>query len=413
MRIHFLILLALTCVSVCFGGTQARALEIQDIRFGAHDDKTRMVLDLSHQSDFRAFTLDGPYRLVIDLPRFRLNQTAVHKPENRSIRAVREGQLNSGVSRLVFDLNEPVEIITAFSLPGQQGRTNRLVLDFKSTSSGAFQTTKSVIHGTLDVENTTASFSVDAQPQNASLSTAPPPPKPAPRRKPLIVLDPGHGGADPGAIGANKVFEKTVALNLAKELRRQLEASGKYRVKMTRETDTYIKLIDRVKFARKNGADLFISIHADSLNRPNVRGASVYTLSETASDAQTARLAARENRSGIIAGVDLEVEDDEVANILVDLAMRDTMNQSNFFAGKLVDSFNGSRIKLLERPHRSAGFAVLKAPDIPSVLVEAGFMSNRHEADMLNRPEHRSKIASALKSGIDAYMKTAFENERM
>lgn len=219
--------------------------------------------------------------------------------------------------------------------------------------------------------------------------------------KPMIVIDPGHGGDDPGAIGANGAKEKTVTLAAAKELKEKLEKSGRYRVHLTRSGDKFIKLQDRVKIGRNQGADLFISLHADSIDKPGVSGASIYTLSNTASDAQTAKLAARENRADLIAGVDLSHEDKEVANILIDLAMRDTMNQSKFFANTVVKQ--GQGIELLDKPHRYAGFAVLKAPDIPSVLIEMGFMSNKREVSQLSSPAYRAKIVNAVSGGIDAY----------
>ncbi len=228
--------------------------------------------------------------------------------------------------------------------------------------------------------------------------------------KPMIVIDAGHGGDDPGAIGANGAKEKTVTLAAAKELKEKLESTGRYRVHLTRSTDKFIKLPDRVKIGRTQGADLFISLHADSIDKPGVSGASIYTLSNTASDAQTAKLAARENRADLIAGIDLSHEDKEVADILIDLTMRDTMNQSKFFANTVVKQAKSQGIKLLEKPHRFAGFAVLKAPDVPSVLIEMGFMSNRNEVSQLSSPAYRAKIVNAVAGGIDAYFAKVKKN---
>jgi N-acetylmuramoyl-L-alanine amidase len=192
-----------------------------------------------------------------------------------------------------------------------------------------------------------------------------------------------------------------------------LENTGRYRVSLTRDKDIFIKLRDRVTIAREKQADLFISFHADSIEKGGVSGVSIYTLSEKASDAQSAKLAAQENRADLIAGIDLTVEDEDVANILVDLAMRDTMNQSNFFANKLVQNFKADSVKLLDSPHRSAGFAVLKAPDIPSVLIEAGFMSNKKEVEMLSSPSHRKKIAGSVRDAIEAYFEQVRKNQRI
>lgn len=382
----------------------ALAFSIDNVRFGVHPEKTRMVLDLSEMEDFRAFTLSDPYRLVIDLPSFEWRAGTVDRPENSGVKAVRHGNLQDGISRIVFDIDGPIIVESAFGLPATQEKPNRLVIDFKQTSQSAFAQSKGKIHGPLAVNAKTS------RPSPAKTSAAPTPARKI--QKPLIVIDPGHGGVDPGAIGANKVFEKNVVLALGKELKKQLEATGKYRVLMTREDDRFIKLRDRVAFARKHEADLFISLHADSIEKKNVRGASFYTLSEKASDTQTARLAARENRADLIAGIDLSVEDEEVASILVDLAMRDTTNQGKFFANKVVSAFRESGLKILENPHRHAGFAVLKAPDIPSILVETGFMSNYKEATQLNTKAHRQKLASALLKGINAYFAQVQKNQR-
>jgi len=229
-------------------------------------------------------------------------------------------------------------------------------------------------------------------------------------RKKIIVIDAGHGGNDPGALGAGRLKEKNITLAASRELKRQLEKTGKFKVYLTRDNDRYIKLYKRVAIARMRKADLFLSLHADSIDKPNVRGASIYTLSDKASDKQTAKLAARENQSDLIAGVDLTHEDKDVANILLDLAMRDTMNQSKFFANTVVDQMRRNGVRILERPHRYAGFAVLKAPDVPSVLFEMGFMSNRSEARLLNTTEYRQKIASALVDSIKAYFEKVRQN---
>jgi N-acetylmuramoyl-L-alanine amidase len=406
-------ILTLLCTFFVFLSSNAQALSVDDVRFGAYPDKTRLVFDMSESSDFRVFTLDSPYRLVVDLPSFDWRAGTVPHNAKAGVSAIRHGNLRAGISRIVFDMNNPVRVESAFVLPRQGNKPDRLVVDITNVSAAAFQLTNGKSYGTLDPGD--VSVSNEPVARTASLGTIPQPktkPPLTPSKKPLIIIDPGHGGVDPGAIGSNGLHEKNVVLALAKELRSQLEASGRYNVKLTRESDVFIKLYDRVKFARQNSGDLFVSIHADSIPRPNVRGASIYTLSDKASDAQTAKLAARENKADLIAGIDLNTEDEEVANILVNLAMRDTMNQSKYFANTLVDEFNRGGVKLLTKPHRYAGFAVLKAPDIPSILVEAGFMSNNSEANMLNTQKYRSQVARAIKQGIDAYFRTVAENER-
>ena len=413
---HKLLSLFIICLIICLAAFswsgQVLALDVNEIRFGQHPNKTRMVLDLSESTNFRVFVLSDPYRMVIDLPDFNWQVGTVYKPDSAGISSVRQGKVEPGISRIVFDMDGPVSVSAAFSLPGETGKPDRLVVDFNAVNSAA---SKSRVYGTL----TGGSLPIPAQTYKTAApgTVTPPPAKPDRKKpsykKPLIVIDPGHGGNDPGAIGKRKTREKDVVLSLAKELKKQLEASGQFDVILTRKNDKYIRLRDRVKLARKHRADLFVSLHADSIEKSSVRGSSIYTLSEKASDAQTAKLAAKENRSDLIAGLDLSHEDKDVANILVDLAMRDTMNQSNFFANKLVDKLKAqSGVRTLPNPHRYAGFAVLKAPDIPSVLIEAGFMSNREEERLLGRNDHRRKVASAIRYGITAYFEHVRKNER-
>ncbi|NCT40230.1 MAG: N-acetylmuramoyl-L-alanine amidase [Alphaproteobacteria bacterium] len=396
---------ALILCTVFLIPTKTHALTIKDVRFGHYPDKTRLVIDLDEDAKFRTFVIGDPYRMVIDLPSFAWKTATVKDQQASGITAVRHGNLKPGISRIVFDLNRPISIHSAFTLPASQGKPPRLVIDFANTNTAGFAMAQNDIRGTLDINKGT------------ELSAAPPPRTPSTKpqltdKKPLVIIDPGHGGVDPGAIGPNGIHEKNVVLALGLELKKQLEESGQYRVKMTRYDDTFIQLSNRVKYARKHNGDLFVSIHADSLRDNKVSGASFYTLSEKASDAQAAKLAARENKADLIAGIELEVEDEAVMDILIDLARRNTQNQSKYFANILIGKFKGNKLKLLRSANRHANFAVLKAPDIPSVLVETGFMSNVEEATKLNSPAHRQRIAGSLKKGIDAYFKTVKENER-
>ena len=385
---------------------EAHALSVNQVRFGAHPDKIRLVLDLSEKADFRVFALANPYRMVIDLPDFEWRAGNASTTPSSGVTALRYGNLQPGISRIVFDMAKPVSVRGAFIIPAQKGQPNRLVVDFTHVSEEIFERNKDISHGTL-----VTSGHILAAPQ--AMPSHKPPTPPGAGYKPLIVIDAGHGGVDPGARGVNKANEKNVTLALAKQLKSELEGTGRYRVALTRDKDIFIKLRERVSIARRQQADLFISIHADSIEKSNVSGVSVYTLSEKASDAQTAKLAAQENRADLIAGLDLSVEDEDVASILVDLAMRDTMNQSNFFANTLIDKLKARQVRLLDSPHRSAGFAVLKAPDIPSVLVEAGFMSNKKESELLNTPAHRAKISQALSGAIDSYFEQVRKNQRI
>ncbi len=221
-------------------------------------------------------------------------------------------------------------------------------------------------------------------------------------RIPTIVLDPGHGGKDPGAVGPNGTMEKDVNLHMAKQLKALLEATGRYKVVLTRTDDRLLPLRQRIEIARAAKADLFISIHADHNEKTNLRGASVYTLSETASDAEAAAVAARENKDGVITGVDLTSQSAMVTSILIDLAQRETKNLSARFASLLTDQL-AERTLVLRDSHRFAGFVVLKALDVPSVLLELGYLSNRDDEAALSSKRHRRVVAKAIRDAIDRY----------
>jgi N-acetylmuramoyl-L-alanine amidase len=222
---------------------------------------------------------------------------------------------------------------------------------------------------------------------------------------PLVMLDPGHGGKDPGAVGVSGTYEKHVSLAAALELKRQLEAEGRYRVALTRTRDTFIPLDDRVARAQAHGAALFVSMHADALSDHSVRGASVYTLADSASDAQTAALARRENSADRFGGAGFNTSP-EIARILASLVRRETRIGSSQLARSMVGNLDDN-LPMLPNPERHAGFVVLKAADIPSVLVEMGFMSNPVDEAELRRPRHRTRIAEAMKRAVDAYFVTA------
>lgn len=241
-----------------------------------------------------------------------------------------------------------------------------------------------------------------ALPARAPAQAAPQPRSPRNEGKAVIVLDPGHGGVDPGALGVSGIYEKHITLAMARELKTQLERSGRYKVHLTRDRDIFIRLRERVAIARQYGADLFISLHADSVNNPQLAGLSVYTLSQTASDSEAQSLADKENKADLLAGIDLSHESADVANILIDLAQRETMNRSAGFAGGVVDEL-GRDTTLLGNTHRFAGFAVLKAPDVPSILVELGYLSNPDEERKLRQPDYRAKLAKGIARAVDRH----------
>jgi len=220
--------------------------------------------------------------------------------------------------------------------------------------------------------------------------------------RPVVILDPGHGGIDGGTVSRNGTLEKQIVLAFARELRKKLQETGRFDVYMTRNDDKFISLGKRVKFARARKADLFMAIHADSLRKRGVRGATVYTLSEKASDAEAAALAEKENNADFIGGVDLGDDTGEVAGILLDLALRETKNHSIYFARRLVKNLQPVA-PLNRRPMRSAGFKVLRAPDVPSVLLELGYLSNRHDESNLNSLRWRRMAATAVTAAIEGF----------
>jgi N-acetylmuramoyl-L-alanine amidase len=245
-------------------------------------------------------------------------------------------------------------------------------------------------------------FSISLTPQ--ALAAARSKMSSSPARPPLVVIDPGHGGIDPGAIGFSGTYEKDVTIATAREIGRLLTAGGHYRVFMTRTTDEFVALHERVIRGRSAGGDLFVSVHADAIPDERVRGASVFTLSEQASDAAAAAVAERENSADVVAGVNLSTQSPDVSSILFDLARRQTNNRSIGLARELVATL-GTEVRMLENSHRSAGFAVLKAPDIPSALVEMGCLSNREEDKLLRTTGYRDKVAKGIVQSIDAYFR--------
>ena len=384
-------LLALTLLSssLVVAAAESATVAVKDIRLGVTAERTRLVLDLGAKVDFDIFLLDRPRRVVVDLP--SLAWPTDQPTVDGLVRKIRFGQFTADKSRLVIDAKGPVRVAKSFLLPSSSGLPHRLVIDLVKTGNKEFAD---------QVAKDRA-----AKRSAKKAAPAPTPFTPKPRKqansKPVMVLDAGHGGVDPGALG-RQAREKSVTLNFTRELAKQLRKTGKYKVYLTRNRDIYIPLRQRVNIARKHNADLFISIHADAIKRKNVRGMSIYTLSETASDKEAAALAKKENQSDIIAGIDFADQPPEVANILIDLAQRETKNLSVKFANLVVDNARG-KTRLLDRTHRFAGFRVLKAPDVPSVLIELGFLTNRSDEKQLLSTAWRRKVAGALVNSVNGF----------
>lgn len=443
-------------------GFQA-ASSVIDMRMGDHGDKTRFVLEMTTPLGFRIFSAESPRRMIVDFPPL---DWRVATPSGPGVGLISQHRFEGGAAgpgRIVLELSGPARVRDVFFLPPNGDTPYRFVLDLEPVAAEAFAGQIYTPSGAADGPTTVASpalpgpepFPPAPVPSLGQLSVgevrvvstsavlaAPPPPVeiaapiepplpqvvpasaavdvpvfPLPGRRPerapirVIAIDAGHGGIDPGAIGVSGIFEKTITLSVARMLREELERTGRYRVVMTRDSDIYLKLRHRVAIAREQGADLFISLHADSIGDPSVRGASVYTLSDVASDEEAEMLAARENRADALAGVRLDPEDDVMASILIDLAQRVTQNESHVFAEILVAEL-ADRTLLLNNSHRRAGFAVLTAPDVPSVLIEMGYLSNPADEGQLRSEDHRRDLARGVAAAIDRYFEVPIATAR-
>jgi N-acetylmuramoyl-L-alanine amidase len=389
---------------------------VKDVRLGAHEDYTRFVIELSHAASYQIFTLPTPYRVVIDLPEMAWSKAAQDlggQLRNRSIGLItgfRYGLFRSGVSRLVLDASSPVILKSHFALSPSGKSSYRIVVDLKNVATAQFAKAKESLRRgqsknwsgyMASLAKADKALALRAKPSKKTVSQHPQ--KDTPRQK-VIVLDAGHGGVDPGAIGTTGTYEKDVVLSMAKVLAKKLRATGRYKVVLTRSRDIYIPLRRRYEIAHRARADLFISLHADSHSKKSIQGASVYTLSNRASDKEAERLAHKENKADIIAGQDLSGYDQNVSAILIDMAQGSTNRVSWLFAESLVSEL-GKKILVKKNTHRFAGFAVLKSPNVPSVLVELGYLSNRRDEKDLKSTKFREKVGASLVRAVDRHFK--------
>lgn len=386
---------AVLLCTFCLSGA-ANAAQISGARVGQGVGSVRIVMDADSQFDYKVFLLNEPRRLVVDTQNAeasaRLQQNIAM---NDFVSSVRLGTAGAGGVRIVFDLLQPATIKKVFMLPPQSKFSWRFVIDLEPASEREFA---------AKVGNDSA-ISNDSYGQNRQVAKTSSASKAMPTKKSakkIIVLDPGHGGVDPGAIGISGVYEKNITLAMARELKEELDKRGKYTVYLTRNRDIFIPLRDRVKISRRHDADLFLSIHADSAANKRATGLSVYTLSEKASDKEAAALAEKENKADIVAGLNFAEHSKEVSDVLLNLAQRETLNRSSEFATFMVQEMRKST-HTLDNTHRFAGFAVLKAPDVPSVLMELGYLSNRTEEKQLQQKSYRKKLAVAAAKSIDRY----------
>ena len=404
----------LTLLTTLFNAASEARPAIKGARVGQHADSTRFVLDLSENTAFRIFTLAKPYRLVLDLPgagwEFYQKSLMLHQG---LVESVRFGQFQAETARIVVDLNAPARVNRAFILPPGKSQDFRLVIDIGEVASNSFQPSSLSSVKAAEMVASVQQPRSERKAESAEiiddtvLALVLPPniPKPSSGRNfraRLIVIDAGHGGADPGAIAGTDIYEKNITLAAARALQVLLNEFG-HKTVLSRSSDIYLSLAERAQGAQDRDADLFISLHADKHSNSKIRGASVYTLSEKASDAETEALAHRENEVDALFDVNFSQEyDEELRKILISLVQRTTMTCSAKFAGELIPEL-GKSTKLLGRTHRFAGFRVLKAPKVPSVLVEMGFLSNKSDRRMLLSEKGRYALMNRVAGAIDSY----------
>jgi len=379
-------LICFTLAFFCIG--KACATDIVEMRLAVGSpDSVRFVAEVSDESNPKVSRLEAPPRLVIDFPGVTFSPKARGQKFGKTgfVGGVRTGTPTPGTARVVLDLPTTQLTEKHFLLKPQSGQNWRFVLDL-------FDNAPSVLP--VATHPTTPSKTTVGQKGLRPFTTPT-------KTQRIIVLDAGHGGQDPGAISRSGHYEKNITLNMARETRDLLQKAG-YKVVLTRDSDIFIPLRGRIKKAHDANADLFISIHADSAKNPSAKGLSIYTISERASDAEAAALAERENKADIILGMDLSDVDPLAGNVLLDLAKTDTMNKSAQYAKYVVREMKKT-VQLVPNAHRMAGFVVLKSPNIPSVLVELGYLSNKTEDKNLQKQSYRRDLAEALVRAVNAY----------
>ena len=385
--------------AIFLASTSARAEEAQPpVAVAVHlideGDSARLSFDLSGPVEATARPITDPDRIIVDIPEvnFQIDPSVGRVAAPRAgalVKAFRFGLFGPGKSRVVIELARPSCPVRVVTKPIANGAApSRLIVELKHCDREVFVAT--------------------------ARAANPPPPAPTPERvvsvapagPPVIVIDPGHGGVDGGAMGERGIVEKAVVYDYALELKSRLEASKKFKVVMTRNSDAFVSLGDRVRIAREANAALFISIHADALSEDDASGTTVYTCSDRASDAAAARIAARENAADKAGGADSRKEDAGVADILFDLKRRETRAYAHIFSRGLVAQWQGAG-RLNHNPERSAGFVVLKAPDFPSVLVELGYLSNTEDVANMTSADWRAKTATAMVGAIERFFAPA------
>ena len=371
--------------------------EIFNVRFGVHENFTRIVVDMDIVKDYHVFTLGNPPRLVIDFPEQDWSRSNIlNKSRFPIIQNIRFGRFQAGLTRLVIDMNKHFNVENFFSIPANENTNTkaRLVIDITPQEKTVpFSQQTPQWEAILEQQK---SDTVQKRKNEIAKDGR------DDQEKFIIVLDPGHGGVDPGAQGKGDILEKDITLDLAKKIQETVNSHAQFHAVLTRDEDFYIPLRERFKIAEELGAHLFVSLHADSIKNKNLRGASIYTLSEEASDVESDLLAKKENLSDIYSDKLVISSDQIVQSILLDLSQRNSMQEAAHFAKFLGEELKG-KVRLLRNPRRFAGFAVLKSPIIPSILVEAGFLSNAEEAKLLTSKKFMTTFSRSFLRALLQY----------
>lgn len=387
------------------GVTAQDTTGVNGVRFGLKDGMTRFVVDTTEKIDPEIFLLSNPNRLVIDIPSGRW----LSNKKTRTMGLVsqyRHGQFKPGVFRLVLDLNAGAVVHRVSYLPPAGGYGYRAIIDIKPANASTFAAAVAE-----SKRKAAARKPVEREPDVSEQTASKRAKHRNPNGKRVIVIDPGHGGHDPGSLGSRGRNEETITLEIAKAMKAELEKENKFIVYLTRDTDRFIELRQRYKIAREKNADLFISVHADSIDTPSASGGTIYTLSETTSDRETAQLVRQQNAVDVLGGIDVEVESQEVLPILLDLAMREKMNASAQFAEILLPELRKT-VNMRKHGHRFGPWIVLKDPIVPAVLLETGFISNKKDAQFISSKAGQQKIARAVRTATVQYFTQLAENGR-
>lgn len=387
--------------------TRALAQEKTNIAYSARvvgdNERARILIDFNKEPIFRIRYLANPNRIIVDLEQTKLAFADEQLTARGILSDIRYGIMSEDKSRIIFTLKTPA-VLEDQQLQILEGDTYRLVMDVSISEQDDFdavlqeQNWEVVETSALDEDSVAKSSRIRVSENKNSDNF-------------VLVLDAGHGGIDGGAEGRNGAIEKDITLDFVNDLQKAFEEYDGIELLLTRDSDRFMSLSARVQIARDAEADLLISIHADSIRQRSLRGASIYTLSREASDEFASNLADSENLTDVLAGLHIEDAPDDVTGILVDLARRETQGFSDVLADRIVDDFKG-QIRLLNNPHRRAGFRVLLAPDVPSVLIELGFLSNLTDEKLLTDPKWREKTTKLLAKSISEYQKAVLRDRK-